>query len=73
MNVIKVDEALCSQCKACYRACWIDVIRWDDERDRPVIAYPEDCVDCNYCEISCPDDAIKVSVDTSRPWPNTYR
>ena len=41
MNVIKVDEALCSQCKACYRACWIDVIRWDDERDRPVIAYPD--------------------------------
>ncbi len=71
MNVIKVDDALCNGCKSCYKACWIDVIRWDEEHERPLVAYPEDCVDCNYCEISCPEGAIKVSVDYSTPFPPT--
>jgi len=72
MNVIKVDEAACNGCKACYKACWLDVIRWNAETDRPVIAYPEDCVECNYCEISCPNDAIAVSIDYTRPFPSPY-
>ncbi|MGB9660758.1 MAG: 4Fe-4S dicluster domain-containing protein [Moorellaceae bacterium] len=72
MNVIKVDLEKCTGCKTCYKACFVDVIRWDDSNKRPVIAYPEDCVECNYCEISCPEEAISVIVDYSKPWPNVY-
>jgi NAD-dependent dihydropyrimidine dehydrogenase PreA subunit len=72
MNIIKVDEATCGGCKNCYKSCWVDVIRWNEEKQRPVIAYPEDCVDCNYCEIVCTTDSIKVSPDYSKPWPNVY-
>jgi NAD-dependent dihydropyrimidine dehydrogenase PreA subunit len=72
MNVIKVDDTKCDGCKTCYKACWLDVIRWNDETDRPLIAYAQDCVECNYCEISCPQDAIEVSIDYSKPFPDVY-
>jgi NAD-dependent dihydropyrimidine dehydrogenase PreA subunit len=72
MNIIKVDESTCGGCKNCYRSCWVDVIRWDDQRKKPIIAYPEDCVDCNYCEIVCTTASIKVSPDWAKPFPNTY-
>jgi len=72
MNVIKIDLELCNGCQNCYRACWIDVIRWDEANRRPIAAYPEDCVECNYCEISCNHSAIHVIPDYSKPWPNVY-
>ncbi len=72
MNIIKVNLATCTGCASCYKACWNDVIRWDDAHKRPIIAYPEDCVECNYCEISCPSESIHVIVDYSKPWPNVY-
>ena len=55
MNVIKIDDAACEGCKACYKACWLDVIRWNGESERPVIAYPEDCVECNFCGSELPE------------------
>lgn len=72
MNTIKVDDNKCIGCKTCYKACWLDVIRWNDEMRLPVIAYPKDCVECNYCEISCPTEAIHVIIDYARPWPRIY-
>ncbi|MBP1627306.1 MAG: hypothetical protein H6Q00_1781 [Holophagaceae bacterium] len=72
MNVIKVDDEKCVGCKTCYKACWLDVIRWNEETKRPVIAYAEDCVECNFCEISCPTDAIFVNVDYTRQFPSPY-
>ena len=72
MHAVIVDEDKCVSCKTCYKACWADVIRWDDQRDLPVIAYPEDCVVCNFCEISCTEAAITVVVDYSLPFPCSY-
>ncbi|MDF2788382.1 MAG: hypothetical protein K0S80_1480 [Neobacillus sp.] len=72
MNMIKVDTDKCTNCKNCYKACFVDVIRWDEELELPIIAYPEDCVDCLYCETSCNDDAIHVIIDFKKPIAPAY-
>ena len=69
MNSVEIDFDACSGCKTCYLACFADVIRWDAEAKRPVVAYPEDCVRCNLCEISCKDEAIKVVADWDMDFP----
>ena len=71
MNIIKFDDR-CTGCKACYKACWLDVIRWNDATGRPFSAYPEDCVDCNYCETCCPTGSIHVNIDYKKPMPRSY-
>lgn len=70
MNRIVVDTEVCTGCKTCYKACFIDVIRWDEEKNLPYGAYPQDCVSCMYCVASCPFDAIKVEIDfdSMRDW-----
>lgn len=60
MNTIIVNNELCNGCKICFKACFIDVIKWDSEAGRPVIAYPEECVQCMFCEINCTPRALKV-------------
>ncbi len=69
MNQVVIDFDTCTGCKTCYRACFADVIRWDAEAKRPIVAYPEDCVHCNFCEISCKDEALTVVADWDLPYP----
>ena len=70
MNTIEIDLDACNGCGLCYRACFVDVIRWDEAAKRPVVAYPEDCAQCNLCELNCPVDAISVFVDWDKPFPS---
>jgi len=60
---IKFDPANCIGCKLCYKACFVDVIRWDEGQKRPVFKYPEDCERCFYCESVCKKDCIEVVPD----------
>lgn len=62
---INFDKEKCSGCKLCYKACFVDVIRWNEEEKKPVFKYIEDCEHCNYCEILCPKQCIKVIPDYS--------
>jgi NAD-dependent dihydropyrimidine dehydrogenase PreA subunit len=57
---IKFDLDLCNSCKTCVDACFIDVIRWDDKKEQPFAAYPEDCALCLGCEEACPAQCIEV-------------
>jgi len=63
MNIFKIDNESCTGCKTCYKACFVDVIRWDEEKKRPVAAYPEDCASCMCCVAYCPKDAISIEID----------
>jgi len=57
---IEIDGDACSGCKLCIEACFMDVIHWDDEEEKPVVAYPEDCRLCLFCEDACPVQCIEV-------------
>lgn len=63
MNKIIINRELCNSCKICFKSCFVDVIKWDEEAKKPVEAYPEDCVQCLYCEVNCPQRAVKVVED----------
>ena len=69
MNTVVVDLDACTGCKTCYLACFADVIRWDAEAKRPIVAYEEDCVRCNVCEINCKDEAIRIVPDWDMDFP----
>jgi NAD-dependent dihydropyrimidine dehydrogenase PreA subunit len=58
---IEMDLEACSKCKICMQSCFIDVIRWDNNENKPIIAYMEDCVACLSCEVNCPRQCIKVT------------
>ena len=58
----KIDYELCSGCKKCYEVCPLDIIAWDEEKDLPYVAYPDECQLCFICQEECPDEAIEVKV-----------
>ena len=63
MNRIIVSKDLCIGCQICFKSCFIDVIKWDAVNRKPVINYPEECVQCGFCEMNCPKRAIKMEPD----------
>lgn len=63
MNKIIVNEELCVGCQICFKSCFIDVIKWDAQKKKPVIKYPEECVQCGFCEMNCPKRALKMEPD----------
>ena len=63
---IEIDLDMCNSCKTCVDACFIDVLRWDDKEERPVVAYPDDCVWCFACELACTVKCIEVLPNL--PW-----
>lgn len=72
MNEIKIRLEECSGCKSCYNACFVDVFRWDKQTKRPIVAYPEDCAECNMCEVTCPKECITVIVDWDKYYPPLF-
>jgi NAD-dependent dihydropyrimidine dehydrogenase PreA subunit len=70
MNNILIDLAECNSCKTCVKACFVNVFRWDESKKGPIVAYPEDCVQCNACELACPNSCIEVIPDyLNMHWP----
>ncbi len=50
----------CKGCKLCVEFCPMDVLE-QGEDGRVIVAHPEKCTACRWCELHCPDFAIFVS------------
>jgi NAD-dependent dihydropyrimidine dehydrogenase PreA subunit len=72
VNKIEIDMDACKGCKTCMNACFADVIRWNDADNKPVVAYPEDCVWCLACEVACPTQCIEVIPNIPAPLRSSY-
>lgn len=66
----KYDD--CIRCKKCVKACFVDVIRWDEEKNLPIAKYPEECAVCTWCIVECPKNVIDVIPDYSMKRPPVF-
>lgn len=57
------DPTNCIGCKLCFKACFVDVIRWDEEKKQPIFKYMGECEHCRYCQAVCPKECIEVIID----------
>lgn len=48
----------CKRCGICVEFCPKQVLEYDAEEDRVVVANPDACIHCGRCELRCPDFAI---------------
>jgi 2-oxoglutarate ferredoxin oxidoreductase subunit delta len=57
---VHVFDNWCKGCGICIEFCPQQVFDMDED-GRPIVAHPEECKACQWCEIHCPDLAITVT------------
>ena len=67
MTIEKIDHDLCTGCGICADICPMDVIRMDEDGEKAVIKYQEDCMLCEFCSLDCPEEAITVTPEKMSP------
>jgi MinD superfamily P-loop ATPase len=67
-----VDGDACTACGTCVDVCFVNAIGWDDGRDQPTLAYPDDCQVCCVCERACPESALEIVPDWAGRRPRPY-
>jgi len=50
---VVVIEKKCTGCQICRKACVLDAIRWDMDKNVPII-----CIHCSYCVGYCPHNVL---------------
>lgn len=61
MSVLRFDINRCVGCGLCYEICPQDVFRMNAELKKSVIAYPEDCINCQQCFVNCPGKSLAIA------------
>jgi NAD-dependent dihydropyrimidine dehydrogenase PreA subunit len=67
MAIEKIDPELCTGCGICVESCSVDVIRMDENTQKAIIRYPQDCMLCEFCALDCPEGAITITPDKEAP------
>ena len=67
MAIEKIDQEKCIGCEQCFDVCYADVIRMDNELNKAVAKYPEDCAMCCWCVALCPVQAIVFTPEKTSP------
>ena len=62
---VSIIEDRCKGCSFCVEYCPRDVLEMSEHFNKkgyhvPYVKKPEDCVNCNFCEVICPEFAIYV-------------
>lgn len=54
-----VDQEKCLGCKVCFEYCSHGVYVWDDQKEKPVVAGPFQCIaGCSSCRDQCGAEAL---------------
>lgn len=61
MSVVRYDLNKCIGCKHCVTVCPMDVFRFDEDANKSVIAYPENCQSCGQCYMGCMGSSLEMS------------
>ncbi len=64
MSVVRINLDRCIGCKRCVDVCPMDVLYFDPEARKSILAYPENCQNCGQCYVNCPTGSIGISNDT---------
>lgn len=62
---VSIIEDRCKGCSFCVEYCPRNVLEMSEHFNKkgyhlPYVKNPEDCVNCNFCEVICPEFAIYV-------------
>lgn len=61
MSIERADLNLCTGCRMCIDICPMDVFRFNEEKLKSVIAYPENCSLCGQCLLNCHSKSLQMS------------
>ncbi|MBM7000163.1 ferredoxin family protein [bacterium] len=64
MCIARFDLDRCVGCRNCISICPMDVFRFDEEQNKSVIAYPENCQNCGQCYLNCTGRSLVLTYDT---------
>ncbi|MCP5103779.1 MAG: ferredoxin family protein [bacterium] len=60
MAKIGIHEESCRGCELCVDECPTKVFEYDKEKNIPVVARKDDCVECLSCYYICPSTAVEI-------------
>ena len=62
MAIERYDLNKCVGCRKCVDVCPMDVYRFNDEKRKSIIAYPENCQGCGMCYYFCIGGSLQLSL-----------
>lgn len=57
---VTIYATWCKGCRICVEFCPPKVLEMGTMDNHPIVAYPEKCTACHFCDTHCPDLAIVV-------------
>lgn len=64
MSVVRKSIESCIGCKNCVKVCPMDVMWFNPDANKSVIAYPQQCITCGQCWFNCPTDSLSIQSES---------